>query len=263
MMANDKPERDVLGDVIADDAQNEALTDTQCLEQAADAPSTAGEKQSSADELSANGAEAVAPADSAPGKPVSRREFVAGGVAAAFLCAGGASLAYVTPSQSLLRPPGGQDEDYLGSNCLRCYRCISACPEHCLVAAKLDDGLLNMRTPTIDFTKGYCTFCDVCKDVCVTQAIKAFDPATEKIGVACVDSAKCVAYKRPGSCKRCVEACEYNAISLNGDSLPVVNADLCNGCGACEYACPSDSFTSFSEKGHRGIYVALSTEAGE
>ena len=42
-------------------------------------------------------------------------------------------------------------------------------------------------------------------------------------------------------CGKCVLACPYNAISLNGDGKAVVNAALCKGCGTCAAACPSDA----------------------
>ena len=42
-------------------------------------------------------------------------------------------------------------------------------------------------------------------------------------------------------CGKCVVACPYNAISLNGDGKAEVNAALCKGCGTCAAACPSDA----------------------
>ncbi len=42
-------------------------------------------------------------------------------------------------------------------------------------------------------------------------------------------------------CGKCVVACPYNAINLNGDGKAEVNAALCKGCGTCAAACPSDA----------------------
>jgi NADPH-dependent glutamate synthase beta subunit-like oxidoreductase/NAD-dependent dihydropyrimidine dehydrogenase PreA subunit len=36
----------------------------------------------------------------------------------------------------------------------------------------------------------------------------------------------------------CVSACQFNALSMGPEGLPVVNEDNCTGCGACERVCP-------------------------
>ncbi|HMN18475.1 MAG: RnfABCDGE type electron transport complex subunit B [Ignavibacteriota bacterium] len=36
----------------------------------------------------------------------------------------------------------------------------------------------------------------------------------------------------------CVEACQFGAIFMNDNGLPVVVEELCNGCGQCAEACP-------------------------
>ncbi|MBI1911663.1 MAG: RnfABCDGE type electron transport complex subunit B [Deltaproteobacteria bacterium] len=38
----------------------------------------------------------------------------------------------------------------------------------------------------------------------------------------------------------CVEACKFDAMSMNDNGLPVVFYDKCVGCGACAKACPRD-----------------------
>ena len=38
----------------------------------------------------------------------------------------------------------------------------------------------------------------------------------------------------------CVDACPFNAIYMNENSLPEVIEDLCTGCSMCEKACPRD-----------------------
>lgn len=81
----------------------------------------------------------------AGGNPLTRRTLCIG-VGATVAMAGLGALRYVG-SEPLVRPPGGQDEENLVSRCVHCYRCIEACPEKVIVAASLDAGVLNMRTP--------------------------------------------------------------------------------------------------------------------
>jgi len=43
-----------------------------------------------------------------------------------------------------------------------------------------------------------------------------------------------------GSCEK---ACQFNAISMGPDGLPVVDANRCTGCGSCERVCPKHIIT--------------------
>jgi MinD superfamily P-loop ATPase len=43
-------------------------------------------------------------------------------------------------------------------------------------------------------------------------------------------------------CKKCVEACAYNAIVLLGDKV-LFFPQLCHGCGGCHYICPENAIT--------------------
>jgi NAD-dependent dihydropyrimidine dehydrogenase PreA subunit len=52
-----------------------------------------------------------------------------------------------------------------------------------------------------------------------------------------------VVVARPGSCtlcESCLDACPRGAITLR--EAAVVDAALCNGCGACMNACSNDVF---------------------
>jgi len=126
----------------------------------------------------------------------------------------------------------------------------------------LEDGLLEARTPKIDFHEGLCDFCNRCIEVCPTGALKPFDPEMEKIGIAVVMQDYCIAWKNPNTCIKCLEPCSYDAISFE-NGVPLVNADNCNGCGACEYVCPAHvnrSVTGDMMRGTRGIMVFSDSE---
>lgn len=40
----------------------------------------------------------------------------------------------------------------------------------------------------------------------------------------------------------CMEVCDFDAITMNAHSLPVVNAELCTACGDCVEICPRNLF---------------------
>lgn len=185
---------------------------------------------------------------------LTRRDFIGGAASAAVMCGvGGVSVAFAG-NENLLRPPGGQTESHFIGECIKCDRCRSVCPEHCIGLAGIEDGLLKARSPKMDFHRGSCTFCDRCIQVCPTGALGEFDESHEKIGVAVLNTSRCVAWKNPGSCIKCEQACEYDAVEIV-DGVPQVHEDRCNGCGACEYKCPALVLLSLSEGEDRGIVV--------
>lgn len=187
---------------------------------------------------------------------VSRRSLVIGvGSTAALLGLG--ALRYVGHNP-LNRPPGGQDESHLVSACIRCEKCYEACPRHVIVPARIEDGLLGMRSPALDFSANYCDFCQeenggtpLCVATCPTLALQLPEGATAQntiIGLAVIDSRTCLAFRDTG-CRECYDACPYEAITLEGTGYsprPVIVEDRCNGCGACESACVSLSSGSIA-----------------
>ena len=185
---------------------------------------------------------------------LTRRGALAGcaGIAALFAL-GGAGKALAGQGE-LLRPPGAQDEDHFLATCLKCNRCQSICPQTCLRTAVLEDGLLNWRTPVMDYHRGICDFCGKCLETCPSGAIGSFDEITQRIGTAQVDQERCIAYQMSG-CRVCVDACIYGAISLDEHGRPQVDESKCNGCGRCENKCPSNSYLSYSGGKKRGINV--------
>jgi ferredoxin-type protein NapG len=177
--------------------------------------------------------------------------------AAAMLVVGAASkLDYAFGSEMLLRPPGGQNEGHFIATCIKCDRCRSACPMNCIAVANMNDGVLNARTPKLDFKKGYCNFCNLCIVACPTGALREFDPDVEWIAPAVIDASLCIAYAAEGGgCNKCVEKCPYEAVTSDAYGRPVVESEKCNGCGYCEYACPSNSYRVFSGVRKRAITV--------
>ena len=122
------------------------------------------------------------------GPRVSRRTFALGAVGAcAVIGLGGVKY---LPSATLLRPPGGQDEEQLVRGCLHCEKCREVCPKHAIAPAHIEDGILNARTPRMDFKSGWCDFCEnepggpKCVAACPTHALSCPDPSQAIIGKA-------------------------------------------------------------------------------
>jgi ferredoxin-type protein NapG len=191
---------------------------------------------------------------------ITRRNFIGGAIGAVALVAvgGGVKLAY--GNTSLLRPPGGQNEELFIARCIKCDRCRSACPLDAIGVASMNDGLLNARTPLMNYRKGYCDFCNLCIDACPTKALESFNPDTQWIAPAIVDAEQCIAFSRQGGCIICSEQCPYKAISLDSGRRPVVDEAKCNGCGYCEFVCPSHSYRSYNGSSKRGINVEATKE---
>ncbi|MBP2626575.1 MAG: periplasmic polyferredoxin [Firmicutes bacterium] len=192
----------------------------------------------------------------------SRRTFlkITGGAFGLLMGLGG--VGKILPREALLRPPGGQDDTSFISRCLRCDRCRSVCPTSVIGLAHLSDSILDARTPVMKFHLGYCNFCNKCVEVCPTQALKPFDIKTVKIGLATVKKETCIAWDS-GGCMVCMTACPYHAITLDGQSRPVVDSHKCNGCGICEKVCPSLVMRSYAGGNIRGIVVTPISRRGE
>ena len=153
---------------------------------------------------------------------MTRRTLCLGaGGAAVMLGLGGLKYA---GSQPLVRPPGGQDEERLISACIRCEKCYEICPRDVIAPAHLEDGVLNMRTPTFDFSANWCDWCaeehdgtPLCVSACPTEALKLPDDATAEntiIGKAVINTDWCLAYKLIG-CRFCYDAGPYEAMELD------------------------------------------------
>lgn len=196
----------------------------------------------------------------------SRRTFTFG-LAGAVALFGLGGIKYL-PSQPICRPPGGQDEDAFIAGCLHCERCREVCPRTAISPANIEQGLLNVRTPRMDFKSGWCDFCEEieggprCIAVCPTHALKEVEVSEVILGKAILNRDWCLAAKGMG-CHVCVDECNYDALKLGYDAVPVVNMDTCNGCGACEYVCISLSSGSITVGATDRAIVVKPTEEVE
>ena len=192
---------------------------------------------------------------------ISRRSLIGGAVMAAGLLAfGGATVALGSEIESL-RPPGGQDADRFWGACIRCDRCRAACPLDAIGVEGLTPGLIGARLPIMDFREGFCDMCGGdyrCIAACPTGALTSFDPYVDKIGMAVVDEGECQLFGISGTCNApCIDACEWDALALDENGRLVVDEARCNGCGACEYVCPTSAYRNYDASDRRGINVEV------
>lgn len=190
---------------------------------------------------------------------LTRRQVVEGCAAAGALFVFGSAAHALEPQEDRLRPPGAQDVQRLLASCIRCDRCRAACPTGAIGVGKMSAGVLNGRLPEMDFRSGWCDMCGGeyrCAAACPTGAIGSFDDKRDKIGVAVVDEDVCQLFGVSAHCSAaCIDACAYRALSLDAYGRLEVDEDRCNGCGACEAVCPSNSYGNYQATGGRGINV--------
>ena len=173
---------------------------------------------------------------------------VAGGIV------GAQALLYATQSQdAYIRPPGQQGEQDFLSRCIRCGKCIEACPYESIHVCK-DVANVASGTPIIEPRTKACRMChDVpCVPACPTGALRDVEsPRDINMGFAVIDLETCVSYKGL-RCEVCYRACPLidEAISIDyrinpTDNIhavfaPIIDEEVCTGCGLCVERCITD-----------------------
>lgn len=162
-----------------------------------------------------------------------------------------------------ITPPGSYSQnDYLNA-CTACHLCVSVCPTHVIQPSINEFGFWGIMQPHMDFHSGFCNFeCTLCGEVCPTGAIRLLDLETKKrvqLGKAKFHKANCIVRVDRTECGACSEHCPTKAVHMvewRGLLLPEVNEDICIGCGACEYACPTIPYKAIFVNGNPEHLVA-------
>ena len=133
-----------------------------------------------------------------------------------------------------VRPPWAVAETDFVNRCERCGDCISKCPTG--IIKKGRGGF-----PVIDFSVGECLFWGDCVSACKPGALSGFKDRQPWRIRASLASETCIAV-RGVECRGCVDPCETRAIRMHpqigGVSVPELDQQICNGCGACYAVCP-------------------------
>ncbi|NIF30767.1 ferredoxin-type protein NapF [Enterobacter sp. Cy-643] len=147
-------------------------------------------------------------------------------------------------STPAIRPPWSGDENHFLLDCTRCDSCITACQSR--VLRRGHGGY-----PEIDFSRGECTFCYACADVCPQRlfAPQSAQPWTLTLQLG----ETCLAWHQV-ECRSCEDACEPQAIrfipTLHDVSRPQISSSACHGCGACVAGCPTSAITLRPQNAH-------------
>jgi polyferredoxin len=156
-------------------------------------------------------------------------------------------------------PPGALAARHMKRHCTACQLCVSTCPNNVL---RPSSKATTFMQPEMSFERGYCRpECTDCSQICPISAIVPVTAAEKteiKIGHAVWLEDKCVVVRDGVQCDNCKHHCPTEAITLvdrepgNSKSLkiPVIDKELCIGCGACEYLCPARPFSAIYVEGH-------------
>lgn len=161
-------------------------------------------------------------------------------------------------------PAGSLSIASFSQHCTSCQLCVSKCPNDVL---RPSQSISRLMQPEMSFERGYCRpSCNICSQVCPNGAIKPIEKEMKsavKIGTAVWVAENCISYRDDVTCGNCQRHCPNGAITMienkenpGGAKIPMVDAERCIGCGACEYVCPARPFSAIFVEGieeHRTV----------
>jgi ferredoxin len=178
----------------------------------------------------------------------SKRKFLFAGLGAAIAAPAvfAQTKTDVLNEKNVISPPGAVSAEHLKKHCTSCHLCISKCPSKVLKPAFMEYGVSGMMMPMMYFERGFCNFdCVVCAEVCPNDALLSLTVEQKhrlQVGRVVFIPELCVVHTEGTSCGACSEHCPTQAVKMipykDGLTMPFIDADICVGCGGCEFICP-------------------------
>lgn len=142
------------------------------------------------------------------------------------------------PLPPLFRPPSAINEEQFLAGCTRCNACADACPHQAIVQASTPHRPDQANTPVIYADQQPCLMCEdfPCIAACEPQVLKPQIP--KSMGTASITQHLCLAYHGT-DCDVCLRQCPVAGAITAINGRPVVNEEVCSGCGVCRFVCPA------------------------
>lgn len=178
-----------------------------------------------------------------------KRSSIIAGIAAAIVGGQAVYLAAAGKGE-LLRPPGAQSESDFMARCVKCGKCLEACPYRAVHVAPGNAGAA-AGTPVIDAREQACRLCEdfPCVAACPTGALRDVETRADvHMGTAVIEEDLCIALQGM-RCEVCYRVCPLidEAMTIDyrmreGDAIhavfaPRIDREKCVGCGLCVERC--------------------------
>ena len=144
-----------------------------------------------------------------------------------------------------LRPPGMEDEKTFLDKCIRCRACANVCEAGCIKFYSIFESPALAGTPYLIPREKSCNLCMNCTNICPSGALQPIEEDIKviekkvRMGTAKLIESNCLSHNGR-ICGVCLDACplKFKAIILEPVAKPIIDEDVCIGCGRCEERCP-------------------------
>ena len=133
--------------------------------------------------------------------------------------------------ESYLRPPYYSNVNAFDTECQKCDgKCATLCQEQIIV-------INSDKTPSLDFSKSGCTYCDACALACEFDVLKIEDKKKIDADIT-INEKTCLSWMGV-MCFSCKDPCLEDAIEFKAMFMPTIDMLKCTACGFCTGRCPT------------------------